>query len=268
MQRSRHVDTHHLTDDRDQLDTRALELACTVSLPTSDPCDASNRSTHYLFTARGKSRNRLFGARAKGRRWRRCRRPQRPCHGPTSNLPTRLWLPTMLSAAGCRPMTSLALQTLTTRSMPWHPMIRWVRRKRKRKGVTSSSTCLLQMPPLLLALPSTAPCRLSCRQTSKPSRIGFQGHHARLKLRCGKFKRAGDGFQVCSHTHSTHTGQVANAPDTFDRARLSLRTLGRVPRWCALRRREIGLWSHVEWPQNTFCTPHCSHISHAQGYFS
>lgn len=26
--------------------------------------------------------------------------------------------------------------------------------------------------------------------------IGFQGHHARLKLRCGKFKRAGDGFQV------------------------------------------------------------------------
>ena len=27
--------------------------------------------------------------------------------------------------------------------------------------------------------------------------IGFQGHHARLKLRCGKFKNAGDGFQVC-----------------------------------------------------------------------
>lgn len=26
--------------------------------------------------------------------------------------------------------------------------------------------------------------------------IGFQGHHARLKLRCGKFKRAGDGFQA------------------------------------------------------------------------
>ena len=26
--------------------------------------------------------------------------------------------------------------------------------------------------------------------------IGFQGHHARLKMRCGKFKRAGDGFQV------------------------------------------------------------------------
>ena len=26
--------------------------------------------------------------------------------------------------------------------------------------------------------------------------IGFQGNHARLKLRCGKFKRAGDGFQV------------------------------------------------------------------------
>ena len=26
--------------------------------------------------------------------------------------------------------------------------------------------------------------------------IGFQGHHARLKQRCGKFKRAGDGFQV------------------------------------------------------------------------
>ena len=34
--------------------------------------------------------------------------------------------------------------------------------------------------------------------------IGFQGHHARLKLRCGKFKRAGEGCQVCSHTHSTH----------------------------------------------------------------
>ena len=33
--------------------------------------------------------------------------------------------------------------------------------------------------------------------------IGFQGHHARLKLRCGKFKRAGDGFQVCSHTHTS-----------------------------------------------------------------
>ena len=28
--------------------------------------------------------------------------------------------------------------------------------------------------------------------------IGFQGHHARLKMRCGKFKRAGDGFQVCA----------------------------------------------------------------------
>lgn len=27
--------------------------------------------------------------------------------------------------------------------------------------------------------------------------IGFQGHRARLKQRCGKFKRAGDGFQVC-----------------------------------------------------------------------
>ena len=27
--------------------------------------------------------------------------------------------------------------------------------------------------------------------------IGFQGHHARLKLRWGKFKNAGDGFQVC-----------------------------------------------------------------------
>ena len=26
--------------------------------------------------------------------------------------------------------------------------------------------------------------------------IGFQGHHVRLKLRCGKFKRAGDGFQA------------------------------------------------------------------------
>jgi len=26
--------------------------------------------------------------------------------------------------------------------------------------------------------------------------IGFQGHHARLKQRCGKFKRAGDGFQA------------------------------------------------------------------------
>ena len=26
--------------------------------------------------------------------------------------------------------------------------------------------------------------------------IGFQGHSARLKQRCGKFKRAGDGFQV------------------------------------------------------------------------
>ena len=26
--------------------------------------------------------------------------------------------------------------------------------------------------------------------------IGFQGHHARLKIRCGKFKRAGDGFQA------------------------------------------------------------------------
>ena len=26
--------------------------------------------------------------------------------------------------------------------------------------------------------------------------IGFQGHHARLKLRCGKFKRTGDGFQA------------------------------------------------------------------------
>ena len=26
--------------------------------------------------------------------------------------------------------------------------------------------------------------------------IGFQGHHSRLKLRCGKFKRAGDGFQA------------------------------------------------------------------------
>ena len=28
--------------------------------------------------------------------------------------------------------------------------------------------------------------------------IGFQGHHSRLKQRCGKFKRAGDGFQACS----------------------------------------------------------------------
>ena len=28
--------------------------------------------------------------------------------------------------------------------------------------------------------------------------IGFQGHHAKLKQRCGKFKRTGDGFQVCS----------------------------------------------------------------------
>ena len=26
--------------------------------------------------------------------------------------------------------------------------------------------------------------------------IGFQGHSARLKQRCGKFKRAGDGFQA------------------------------------------------------------------------
>ena len=26
--------------------------------------------------------------------------------------------------------------------------------------------------------------------------IGFQGAHSRLKMRCGKFKRAGDGFQV------------------------------------------------------------------------
>ena len=38
--------------------------------------------------------------------------------------------------------------------------------------------------------------------------IGFQGHHAKLKQRCGKFKRTGDGFQVCSLTqqpipHST-----------------------------------------------------------------
>lgn len=36
--------------------------------------------------------------------------------------------------------------------------------------------------------------------------IGFQGHHARLKQRCGKFKNAGDGFQVLSernyHGHS------------------------------------------------------------------
>ena len=28
--------------------------------------------------------------------------------------------------------------------------------------------------------------------------IGFQGSHARLKQRCGKFKRAGDGFQANS----------------------------------------------------------------------
>ena len=26
--------------------------------------------------------------------------------------------------------------------------------------------------------------------------IGFQGHHSRLKMRCGKYKRAGDGFQA------------------------------------------------------------------------
>ena len=26
--------------------------------------------------------------------------------------------------------------------------------------------------------------------------IGFQGHSARLKMQCGKFKRAGDGFQA------------------------------------------------------------------------
>ena len=29
--------------------------------------------------------------------------------------------------------------------------------------------------------------------------VGFQGRHARLKIRCGKFKRAGDGFQVRFH---------------------------------------------------------------------
>ena len=29
--------------------------------------------------------------------------------------------------------------------------------------------------------------------------IGFQGHHKHLKQRCGKFKRAGDGFQVWIH---------------------------------------------------------------------
>lgn len=30
--------------------------------------------------------------------------------------------------------------------------------------------------------------------------IGYQGHHGQLKQRCGKFKRAGDGFQVSSPT--------------------------------------------------------------------
>ena len=39
--------------------------------------------------------------------------------------------------------------------------------------------------------------------------IGFQGHHARLKMRCGKFKRAGDGFQVQSLAPSRGASFVA-----------------------------------------------------------
>ena len=46
--------------------------------------------------------------------------------------------------------------------------------------------------------------------------IGFQGHHSRLKLRCGKFKRAGDGFQVWRTLLTSHYDTPRADPHAHD----------------------------------------------------
>ena len=84
----------------------------------------------------------------------------------------------------------------------------------------------------------------NCVANVKPGReasideitIGFQGHHARLKQRCGKFKRAGDGFQVsCLSTDSCGFSQTWYVVSEYDDVHVSpcrVSFLRRMPLSC------------------------------------